>query len=112
MFVLIHMALTSSEPTPFLQTLFNMLISPAAVCLLGDALAIFLAYCLGRADYSQKWKAALWLAIAGFFVYCLYDFLTVGLRSDADIYKPFLVWQLFLMVLVIPIDAFMCRKKR
>ena len=111
MFVLIHMALTSNEPTPFLQTLFNMLISPAAACLLGDALAIFLAYCLGRADYDQRWKAALWLAITGLFVYRFYDVLAVGLRSDADIYKPVFVWQRFLMVLVIPIGAFICRKR-
>ena len=111
MFVLIHMALTSSEPTPFLQTLFNMLISPAAACLLGDALAIFLAYCLGRADYAAKWKRLLWLAVTTLFIWRLYDFLTVGLRSDADIYKPFFVWQLFLMVLVIPTGAFMCRKR-
>lgn len=111
MFVLIYSALTSSEPTPVLLTLFNMLTSSAAACLLGDLMAILLAYCLGRADYNAKWKAALWLAVTAFFAYRLYDLVAVGLRSDGDIYKPFFVWQLFLMVLLLPIGALVCRKK-
>ncbi|MBQ2738877.1 MAG: hypothetical protein IJE22_02995 [Oscillibacter sp.] len=111
MFVLIHMALTSSEPTPFLQTLFNMLISPAAACLLGDTMALFLAYCFGRTNYAPKWKLLLWLAVTALFIWSVYDFLTVGVRKEAHIYKPFVVWQLFLMVVFIPIGAFVYHKK-
>ena len=78
---------------------------------LGELLILLFGYCLGRADYSPRLKASLWLAVAAFFSYRLYDLITVGLRSDADIFKPFFVWQLFLLVLLIPIGALVCHKK-
>lgn len=109
--VLFYLALTSSEAIPFLLRLFRTLTSSGAVFLLGDIVAIFLGYCLGRADYAPRLKAALWLAAAAFFSYRLYDLVTVGLRSDADIFKPFFVWQLFLLALVMLIGALVCRKK-
>ena len=111
MAVLVYYALTDSETAPFLLRLLRILTSNGAVFLLGDLAAIFFGFCLGRADYAPKWKAILWAAITFFFSYRLYDLVTVGLRSDADIYKPFFVWQLFLMVLVMLIGALVCHKK-
>ena len=112
MAVLMYLALASSDPAPFPARFLQLLTSSAAVFLLGDILSIFLGYFLGWANYSPKRKAALWVAIAACFSFQLYRLLSVGVVSDADIFKPFLTWYLFLMAVLFPIGMLTARKKR
>ena len=76
-----------------------------------ELVTAFLAYCFGRAAWPSRLKAAAWLALSCLTSWRIYDLVTVGLRSDADIFKPYFAWLLFLSCVLIPLGDLVHRKK-
>lgn len=96
-------------PVTFLIT--GWATSVGFVCFITEFVFGLLAYCFGRADYSLKLKAFVWLLFLSVGVYRLHDYLTVGMESDADIFKLYGVYLHFLIPILILIGILIQRKK-
>ena len=81
------------------------------VCFATELILGLLAYRFGQSNYSLKLKGFVWLSFLATGIYRLYDYLTVGLESDADIFKLFCVYLHFFIPILILIGILIHRKR-
>lgn len=70
-----------------------------------EPLAALGAFFFGKANCSNGLKVTMWAGMTFLGCYRLHDYLTVGLESDADMFKLFFVYLPFLISLFILIGV-------
>lgn len=69
------------------------------------------AYHFGTAKRPLRLKAAVGMVFAAWGIYMLSGYLVTGMKSDADILKPFAIYLLFLIPILILIGTLVHQKK-